>query len=431
MKRSSCGGNSPFYKHLVLTETSDSDSESLHDYPQLANVCVSQSSSLKEPLDPDYCSDDNDQVPSVSQLASTQECSHGDESDPLPSFSQLSSSDSQQVNDSSPCRIGDFLTSLINTSAGDSDDATGTPPHQSRMALNLTFSSSSLDPACKDDSHDTIHLSRLTQNTASQDVLKKDSDSFSSPHELNFFSSELLSSDHYQVLNVLSSPDIHISLSPETLLDKAKDNEFLFKQNQSTLKEELNNLMEKTNINTLVETILDNDLLSKEITTQLLQKAHKEFKSSVSKSILRTTKKNSCDRRYLLSLTPKALCEEFRDNSPQAFDLLCRGLFGLSDSNKVFESQHLMNNTSLLFSTICKLNNRKATGFALLLTNAARDGGMREDTIKLFSCLVHPRTSQKYDRRVLAKDWDLELRQSLEEEKSYFKTLQMEELKLR
>ena len=49
-----------------------------------------------------------------------------------------------------------------------------------------------------------------------------------------------------------------------------------------------------------------------------------------------------------------------------------------------------------MYSTVSKIINRKATGYALLMTTAVRDGGLREDTIKLFSMLVHPRTSKKY-----------------------------------
>ena len=52
-----------------------------------------------------------------------------------------------------------------------------------------------------------------------------------------------------------------------------------------------------------------------------------------------------------------------------------------------------------------------------------RDGGLHEDSIKLFSMLVHPRTSQKYDRGVLSKDWDLPLATTLQAEKEHFSNL--------
>ena len=58
-----------------------------------------------------------------------------------------------------------------------------------------------------------------------------------------------------------------------------------------------------------------------------------------------------------------------------------------------------------------KLINRKATGYALLLTTAARDGGLRENTLKLHCCMVHPRTSQKYDKKVRGEGWDNQLKE--------------------
>ena len=79
-----------------------------------------------------------------------------------------------------------------------------------------------------------------------------------------------------------------------------------------------------------------------------------------------------------------------------------------------------MNNVALVYSNVAKLMNRRATGYAYLLTTAARDGGMREDSIKIFPMFVHPRSSQVYDRKVLAKDWDCELKECLEEEKRHF-----------
>ena len=76
-----------------------------------------------------------------------------------------------------------------------------------------------------------------------------------------------------------------------------------------------------------------------------------------------------------------------------------------------------------MISLAARLTNRKSTGFALLLTNAARDGGLREDTIKLLPTLLHPRTSQKHDRTVLAKDWDASLQQCLKDEKAHFEKI--------
>ena len=110
-------------------------------------------------------------------------------------------------------------------------------------------------------------------------------------------------------------------------------------------------------------------------------------------------------------------------NASPPFLLLVQGLLGISDPEVIFENQFLLNNICLLYSTISKVINRKASGYALLMTSAARDGGLREDSIKLFSNLVHPRTSQKYDKEVLSKGWDQPLVAALHSEKEHFRNL--------
>ena len=47
-------------------------------------------------------------------------------------------------------------------------------------------------------------------------------------------------------------------------------------------------------------------------------------------------------------------------------------------------SQYLLNNI-FIYGSIFKIMNTKPSGYALLMTSAVRDGGLREDTIKLFS----------------------------------------------
>ena len=64
----------------------------------------------------------------------------------------------------------------------------------------------------------------------------------------------------------------------------------------------------------------------------------------------------------------------------------------------------------------------------MVLTAAARDGGLREDSLKLFVFLVHPSTMQRYDRHVLAKDWDQARKKALETEKLHFLAIQSGEL---
>ena len=164
-------------------------------------------------------------------------------------------------------------------------------------------------------------------------------------------------------------------------------------------------------------TILDNEALKKEIFQNIFSESHKSLKSSLKKSQLTSSKK---DRHYLLTLTPKGLCEEFQKNSNPAFLLVVQGLLGVTNQEEVFNSEFLLNNITLLYSTVGKLLNRKATGYALLLTTCGRDGGLREDTLKLFCSMVHPRTSQKYDKEVLAAGWDNKLKEILKEEKAHF-----------
>ena len=156
--------------------------------------------------------------------------------------------------------------------------------------------------------------------------------------------------------------------------------------------------------------ILENTDLKEKILELLMVEAHQELKHSLQKSTLKRTQ----ERDYLLTLTPQGLCEEFAANSPMCYKLLVEGLLG-KDIDKVFRSQKLQNIVSLTYSTAAKYVNRKATGFALKLTTAARDGGLREDSLNILSCFVHPRTSQVYDKEILAIGWDAKLQSLLQE----------------
>ena len=164
--------------------------------------------------------------------------------------------------------------------------------------------------------------------------------------------------------------------------------------------------------------VLENEDVRDEITKLIFSRSHASMKESLKHTKLAANKR---DRQYLLTLTPKSLCEEFRDLCNPAFELLVRGLLGLSDPEDIFTSPHLLNTVSLLYSTVAKTINRQASGYALLLGTAARDGGLREDTLRIFSsCLVHPRTSQKYDKTVLSVGWNTQLMESLKAERSHF-----------
>ena len=118
-----------------------------------------------------------------------------------------------------------------------------------------------------------------------------------------------------------------------------------------------------------------------------------------------------------------------KTHSSEAFEIIL-GLLGLVNPDVLLDSQYLTNLVAEFYNIIAKHINRKATGFALLKTSMARDGGMREDTIKLNANFVHPRTVQKYDKNVLAKNWNEKLLKSLANEAECFETLKNAENKL-
>ena len=184
-----------------------------------------------------------------------------------------------------------------------------------------------------------------------------------------------------------------------------------------TFQEALTEYIAMNGVDAAAKTILENTDLKNEIIKNICRESHDSLKSKLKDSKLCADKKS---RNFLLTLTPSSLCQEFQSQSPPAFLLLVQGLLGISDPDTIFESQHLLNNVCFLYSTISKTMNRKATGYALLMTTTARDGGLREDSIKTFSMFVHPRTSQKYDREVLSKGWDKPLEETLVAEKEHF-----------
>ena len=176
----------------------------------------------------------------------------------------------------------------------------------------------------------------------------------------------------------------------------------------------------KQGVTNTAENVLQNETLKKEIMKIIFQESHSSLKLSLKNSQLCADKS---DRKFLLSLTPRSLCEEFRLNSSPTFILLVQGILGISKPEAVFDSQYLLNILSTLYSISAKCINRKATGYALLMTGAARDGGLREDSLKLFSMFVHVRTSQRYDKGILSVGWDLPLADALASEKEHFSKL--------
>ena len=197
-----------------------------------------------------------------------------------------------------------------------------------------------------------------------------------------------------------------------------------FNENASTANELVDDLVAKLGISEAASAILNHKELKDEITKRIHSSSHRSLKSSLKNSQLNAKK---TDRSYLLTLSPSNLCREFQSLANPSFELVVHGLLGISEEEEIFSSQFLINNVCLIYSTISKIINRQATGYALLLTTAARDGGLREDSIKILAPLLHPRTSQKYDSFVLCKGWDRKLNKNLEEEKSHFEAQKVAE----
>ena len=177
------------------------------------------------------------------------------------------------------------------------------------------------------------------------------------------------------------------------------------------------------------DTVLLVDELRDVILKKTLQETHLKFKKSL-KNSMQTNRSEKKSRTYLLSITPLALCQELRDAAPDTFKLII-GLLGIVDETIVFEQQHITNLVAIIYGAMSKFTNREAIGYCLLLTTVARNGGMREDSIKILNAvLCDPRTAQRYDTDVLAKDWDLELKYKLNEEAVHFETIRKAEKNL-
>ena len=137
------------------------------------------------------------------------------------------------------------------------------------------------------------------------------------------------------------------------------------------------------------------------------------------KSCLKVSKltANNKERDYLLGINPTDLCQEFRTYCPCAYQLVTEVLLGMHD-DKVLNSSFLQNRVCLLFTTLARIRNRKATGHALCMGMLARDGGLKEEFLKLFCEFCHPRTLARYDH-VLAAQAEIPLECKLNEEKEF------------
>ena len=199
-----------------------------------------------------------------------------------------------------------------------------------------------------------------------------------------------------------------------------------YSTNQSSLSEALK---EVTNFEEAAEMILENEELREEIVKKIGKGISLKLKLSLKNSKLTDDKR---DRNYLLSLNPHDLCKEFQEGCPEAFDIVTKVLLGLSRPEEIFESQYLKNNICSIYSQLARMLNRNASGYALYMGVIARDGGLREDSIKVFPQISHPRTLQKYDH-VLAKNAKDPLNEKLSNEKLHFDNVaklkdQLEEL---
>ena len=180
----------------------------------------------------------------------------------------------------------------------------------------------------------------------------------------------------------------------------------------------LNEFVEEKVAVAVAEMTLQYESLKNELVNKVFLESHNSLKTSLKYSLLCASKD---DREFLLKITPRSLCEEFKKLSPMAFLLVTKGLLGFHNVDEIFDHPHVLNNVAFLFSTASKLIDRKATSYGYLVTNALRDGGLREDTIKILPMCIHPRTSQIYDKNILSKNWKKPLEEALEQEKQHFK----------
>ena len=285
---------------------------------------------------------------------------------------------------------------------------------QSSEDYNFTIAQDSDPPDLSQDQFNFLDRHSSTPHSSASAVLPSSSPSASCPD----FTTDVLNKT--SSVSSLDSAGYLPAIECNDLPNSLENFEFAPSHLEPSLGEAILQSKAVHGISNTAMAILEHGDLKEEIKRILYKESHHNIKDNLKKSKLCANKN---DRQFLLSLSPKSLCQEFQQNSPHTFLHLVTGILGISDPNSIFENQFLLNNICLVYSTLAKVINRKAVSYALLQTTAARDGGLREDSIKLFPMLVHPRTSQKYDKDVLAKDWDEPLKASLEAEKEHFKAI--------
>ena len=216
--------------------------------------------------------------------------------------------------------------------------------------------------------------------------------------------------------NSWSSEDIRDGLLPDFNNDVASDEAFVEDDKYQKLKicVEIAEQDEEF-AGQVVGMILNSKVMMRELLNQLGKKTSSDMKQSLKSSKLTGDKKN---RNYLLEISPLDLCKEFQTMNEDSFNVVIKVLLGIKDAEDVFKSQFLLNNICAIYSTVARILNRNATGYALLLGVMARDGGLREESLKIFPQLCHVRTLQKYDR-VLEMNSKDSLMQKLDSEKKF------------
>ena len=172
------------------------------------------------------------------------------------------------------------------------------------------------------------------------------------------------------------SSDDAMSLDSFSGLDQQTPND---EQNKPTFQEHIMSSIEENGLDCTAEALLLNIDLKNKIIDILNKESQQQLKKCLKKSILSSSKKS---RDYLFSLTPLKLCEELHSKAPLVFNLISFGLIGATSAEEVFEDRNKRNILAMIYGTIARHINRKASGYCLLLAIIVRDGGLREDTMQ-------------------------------------------------
>ena len=220
------------------------------------------------------------------------------------------------------------------------------------------------------------------------------------------------------------------SWTSELIGDDFLEDKVATQESNSNCVEDLRRILDTVTLNDdlltqAVSVILDNESVYNKIIENIGERSKKVMRRELKNSMLVNKDK---ERDYLLRINPLDLCVEFQHCQKETFDLVCQVLLGVSNASSVFDNQFLLNSVCTIYSIIARIHNRNAIGYSLLLGVTARDGGLREESLKIFCLFPHIRTIQRYDK-VLAKDFRCKLLDRLKEESDYFKELKQATIK--